>query len=208
MYAGLFSGVSHIVNSFVPSIRSSHLMPCLAFARCHHFPFHSMLWSLRPENRLLAGVGMWYRFKIASTNNNHATNTCCTRHMTAGWRAFLAELAAAMKAHVDPAATVSVDICGNCGGSDYMGMFAGNWTGIGLEIVSMCGRIRTSAPPTINTRPVPRAERTTRSTQGSPAYPSPTAKRQPVLGLVRGFRRGIRMLASCVASCDWLRERT
>ena len=128
--------------------------------------------------------------------------------LTAGWRAFLAELAAAMKAHVDPAATVSVDICGNCGGSDYMGMFAGNWTGIGLEIVSMCGRIRTSAPPTINTRPVPRAERTTRSTQGSPAYPSPTAKRQPVLGLVRGFRRGIRMLASCVASCDWLRERT
>jgi hypothetical protein len=58
--------------------------------------------------------------------------------LTAGWRAFLAELAAAMKAHVDPAATVSVDICGNCGGSDYMGMFAGNWTGIGVEIVSMC----------------------------------------------------------------------
>lgn len=43
--------------------------------------------------------------------------------LTAGWRRFLTELAAAMKA-ADPAATVSVDICGNCGAAgDYMVRF-------------------------------------------------------------------------------------
>lgn len=64
--------------------------------------------------------------------------------LTAGWRAFLAELAVAMKAF-NSAATVSVDICGNCGGSDYMGMHTQNWTGIGVEIVSMCTYSNASA---------------------------------------------------------------
>jgi hypothetical protein len=58
--------------------------------------------------------------------------------LTAGWRAFLSELAVAMKAF-DPAATVSVDICGNCGSAgDYMGMNSSDWVGIDVEIASMC----------------------------------------------------------------------
>ena len=57
--------------------------------------------------------------------------------LTAGWRSFLVGLASSMR-DVDPAATVSADLCGNCGIADYMGMVAADWAGTGVEIASMC----------------------------------------------------------------------
>ena len=80
-----------------------------------------------------------------------------SRALTAGWRSFLQELAAAMTA-ADPESTVSVDICG-CGGdiplenvstvADYMGMLPQDWGGIGVEAVSMCTYTNDSAKPYI-----------------------------------------------------------
>lgn len=77
--------------------------------------------------------------------------------LTAGWRHFLRELAAAMAAAV-PGSTVSVDICG-CGGPiplrpvstfpDYMGMLPQDWKGLGVEAVSMCTYTNDSSRPYI-----------------------------------------------------------
>lgn len=116
-----------------PSRRAAAIEELVALAKTHHFSG----WNFDEESAM------------------PSTKQPTSAALTAGWRAFLGELATSM-ATLTPSATVSVDICG-CGGSiplenvstvpDYMGMRPSDWRDIGVEAVSMCTYSNDSGRP-------------------------------------------------------------